>query len=313
MRHNHQIIRNMTRNQIIKQIASATKKAEKAERNVDMYIARRDKAIAKANAKGIQVSTTDFHVVNPNAQRPTVEMNIRGSFDFNIVYPIMNAWESALENAATEARENRRIAHLNDELAAMDAAENHVNDMATIMENAMAEFKAQWFAKMMDWHMAHHAHINSILADTIRRRDRMNAIEKRMERQYGFWMCRTQRETLKKNHGRIYLALNQAIRNANEIIFDKAAGKTKSEYRTMAMEMISAEWSRNMKVLVEKLDRFNINTNAVKVDGIGTTAKGFECFITDGNHRTIYARMIWAAEYSMMVSPHTRYIVTEKH
>lgn len=313
MRHNHQIIRNMTRNQILKSIATAQKAIEKATKNVAMYTTRRDNAIAKANAKGIQVSTTDFHVVNPNAQRPTVEMNIRGSFDFNIVYPIMNAWESALENAATEARENRRIAHLNDELAAMDAAENHVNDMATIMENAMAEFKAQWFAKMMDWHMAHHAHINSILADTIRRRDRMNAIEKRMERQCGFWMCRTQRETLKKNHGRIYLALNQAIRNANEIIFDKAAGKTKSEYRTMAMEMISAEWSRNMKVLVEKLDRFNINTNAVKVDGIGTTAKGFECFITDGNHRTIYARMIWAAEYSMMVSPHTRYIVTEKH
>lgn len=51
----------------------------------------------------------------------------------------------------------------------------------------------------------------------------------------------------------------------------------------------------------------------MKVNGIGVTQKGFECIITDGQERNIYARMIWAAEYSMFVSPHTRYIITERN
>ena len=42
------------------------------------------------------------------------------------------------------------------------------------------------------------------------------------------------------------------------------------------------------------------------------TAKGFEVVIRDGKPRVIHARVIWAAEYSDIVEPHIRYIVTER-
>lgn len=62
MRHNHQIIRNMTRNQILKSIATAQKAIEKATKNVAMYTTRRDNAIAKANKKGYNLSVESFQV-----------------------------------------------------------------------------------------------------------------------------------------------------------------------------------------------------------------------------------------------------------
>lgn len=300
-------IATMTRNQIIKQIESARKKAEKASKNVEMYITHRDNAIAKANAKGIQVSTADFHIENPDANYPSIALNDANAFDFSVVYPIMNAWEYALTNAKTASRENRQIEHLTKRLAEIDNDIDRYANLAELMESVMVDFKKEWFNKMELWHANRHAQIQPIIPATKERMARLKSIIERMKAQYG-WISVTHRF----HHTRTYNAIQKAIRDCNDILMDKAATLDYCEYMAWASEAIANDWKRSMDVFVRKLERFNINFDTLFVHGIDVTPKGFECVITENRNRHIYARMIWAAEYSVMVSPHTRYIITER-
>lgn len=51
---------------------------------------------------------------------------------------------------------------------------------------------------------------------------------------------------------------------------------------------------------------------AIRVDNPTMTEKGFAAHITDGTTRVVHVRVIWAAEYSVLVTPHTRYIATQR-
>lgn len=314
MRHNHQIIRNMTRNQILKSIATAQKAIEKATKNVAMYTTRRDNAIAKANKKGYNLSVESFQVTERFVK---THHDGRGYTDydcncmdttipFDVVYPIESAWNYIIENKKNLERETTRLEQLNAELAAMDNEQSSVDSLVSVMEMAMYEFKNEWFGKMEEWHKMHHSYINEH-ADVARAKyNRIRTMLDVLERQYPIFSRRHQekRQTIAR--------LERWAKDFAQIIGDKACGITLADYMVIAKEEIAAEWTRCMAVLVKKLEAFNINIQAVKVNGIGVTKKGFECIITDGQERNIYARMIWAAEYSMFVSPHTRYIITER-
>lgn len=42
------------------------------------------------------------------------------------------------------------------------------------------------------------------------------------------------------------------------------------------------------------------------------TELGIEVLLNDSKPRVLDVRVIWAAEYSELVAPHTRYIITER-
>jgi len=79
------------------------------------------------------------------------------------------------------------------------------------------------------------------------------------------------------------------------------------------MEELERYWDTSIKTLTAKCSKMGLNQSAIQVTNPECTGKGFEVTITDGGKRRIYARLIWAAEDSILVTPHFRYIVTERN
>ena len=63
--------------------------------------------------------------------------------------------------------------------------------------------------------------------------------------------------------------------------------------------------------IAERIDRKELDVKKMEVNNIGNDPKFFTMHITDGTHN-MYARSIWAADYSEKVSAHLRFIITER-
>ena len=71
-------------------------------------------------------------------------------------------------------------------------------------------------------------------------------------------------------------------------------------------------WNNGITILTNKCYKFGSDENKIRVDAPQMTSKGFSAFITDGKSRIVDVRVIWAAEYSVLVTPHIRYIATQR-
>lgn len=86
---------------------------------------------------------------------------------------------------------------------------------------------------------------------------------------------------------------------------------SREEYLAEAEKDAEAVYERNVRVLAEKINAWGVNANEMVVDEVADDPKFFEIRVSDGVHN-LYARSIWAAEYSDKVTPHFRFIITEK-
>lgn len=66
-----------------------------------------------------------------------------------------------------------------------------------------------------------------------------------------------------------------------------------------------------MDELSKKINDKNMDIDNIKVKYITSDPKLYEMIITDGS-KNLYARSIWAAEYSEKVTPHYRFIITDR-
>jgi len=71
-------------------------------------------------------------------------------------------------------------------------------------------------------------------------------------------------------------------------------------------------YEASIKNMVKKLAKHTINKAAMQIKFPNAIGNGLEMIITDDRNREIYARLIWAAEYSEYVTEHLRFIITEK-
>ena len=87
--------------------------------------------------------------------------------------------------------------------------------------------------------------------------------------------------------------------------------KTKIDFIKENREDAENTFNRNIANLAEKLYEKEFDFSKIKVNSISKDPKLFELEVTDGNI-TLYARSIWAAEYSDKMIPHFRFIITNK-
>lgn len=298
----------MTINQIKKQIATAEKNIAKFKANVDRYMARRDNAIAKANKKGIAISADDFHVDNADDQYPDVNINDdkRDVYtnNFAVVYPITNNWSMALQNNYMVRRESRRLSRMNDELNAMVATEKANSDaydknLEMVLSAKMVGFRNAWFNKMRNHFADRFAYVNA-------NKDAARAIYERLNRI---------RSRTRYNHNHYYLNMHieSGIQSCTRIFCDAAARMTRTDYMAMMEKETENNWNACVHTLVDRCGKFDIDKEHIETSEPVVTEKGFEIVITDASNRRIYARIIWCAENSVLVTPHTRYIVTSKN
>ena len=169
------------------------------------------------------------------------------------------------------------------------------------LREAMSDFRVVWFARMEEYYGKHFDHVREILPAV---RARYNKL-RRIYNNYGWRMY--------DNHRRIYNRLEDIRKGCAEVISDDAASMERPAYLAKMHDETVKVWEAGIKKLTTKCKTFGVDEEKVVAQHPRVTGKGFEVILTDGKNREIDARVIWAAEYSEFVCPHTRYIVTERH
>lgn len=97
-------------------------------------------------------------------------------------------------------------------------------------------------------------------------------------------------------------------------ILSKARSVTiydKPEFVEKCIKDAEDSFAHNIKALATKISDKDIDATNITVERIDDDPKCFELLVTDGNI-TLYARSIWAAEWSEKVTAHFRFIITDK-
>lgn len=285
-----------TINSIKKQIETATKRIESFNGKIAMYETRANNAIAKAiKATGI---------ANINAENYHEILNTRDNWDWD--YKIGSNFNYKAENKKNLAREVRNLESLTAELAKMEQAANEKETanapLKAALIEAMANFKPVWFARMNNWYSNHYDKVRNAYPKAKETYNRTRDIESKY-----FWSFETRRR-----HWKAYATVENKKAAAAEIVMDDANRMEKPEYMKMINEALERTWAAGIEKLTDKCKKFGVDETKVKASNPDVTEKGFEVILTDGTNRIVYARVIWAAEYSDIVTPHTRYIVTER-
>lgn len=84
------------------------------------------------------------------------------------------------------------------------------------------------------------------------------------------------------------------------------------DYLKYKMEEVSMDWDAKLRTFADKCNKFGLNIDKMEFIINSTSVKDCEFVIKDNLDRVIYGRCIWAAEFSDVVTPHIRFIVTEK-
>lgn len=295
----------MTTNQIRKQVETAEKNVAKLGGLVEMYNGRWNKGIAKLNKKyNIELTENDF-AVEVSYGYAHATLNAPEVVDWNDKYSVERAFESARDNARRLEQETRRLENLRAELAKMEAdaarTEKENAPLEAALREAMSEFRVVWFARMEEYYGKHFDHVREILPAV---RARYNKARK-ISDNYGWRMY--------DNHRRIYNRIEDIRKGCAEVISDAAASMDRPAYLAKMHDETVKVWDAGIKKLTAKCRTFGVDEEKVVARHPRVTGKGFEVILTDGKAREIDARVIWAAEYSEFVCPHTRYIVTERH
>lgn len=299
--------------QLTKQIETATKRIADFERKIAMYTERRDKAIAAANKKfGLNIKVDDIIVKDETKGRYTwreysLPASVRDAIGFDASFKITNACDYIHDNTKKKGFEEQNIARLKEELAALEAkakadADNYDNALDAALRSAMADFRVVWFERMMTWHGKHFDIIKEKTPVMKERRARVRSL------QYYF-------DTFRHRipHYKIRNFLERTANICNEIISDEVNRyDNRDAYLADMKKELESSWERGIVNLTKKCQVFGVDQSKVSTCAPNMTSKGFEVIIQDGKPRVIHARIIWAAEYSDIVEPHIRYIVTER-
>lgn len=297
--------------QITKQIETANKRIADFGKRIAMYTNRMNKAIDNLNRMGADIAADNITMTETKSGKYTLRdftlpRDIMDSFKWSDTYKVIDNRRMLDENERNLDRENKHLSSLIAQRKQMMADEQEhyhaTAGLATALEQAMADFRVEWFNRMNDWHVRHYAHIQNRMFECRDRRNRAERIRNYFTRTRG-WMWTT---------GTTAKYLSNVIKCANDVLLDDAARMSFDEYMEQAKAAMLQSWEHGIHTLTDKCHTFGLNEQAIRVDNPTMTEKGFAAHITDGTTRVVHVRVIWAAEYSVLVTPHTRYIATQR-
>lgn len=292
-----------------KQIQASEKRIAKHQKNVLMYTQRIEKKIKELQKKNIPVTENDFKVVKTGRWKYDyeVENTMKGKENYShwTFYPVIGDLVSRQEN----------IDKLNDEKIALQKlieAKNEKENTKTEIDEVnkslgtqfsvlLEPFKEEWIKQMIGWHTRFYNNIHSKLAES---RKMYQFLSEKLPEMYreSHWKKTSlieEYENAKKYHGRV-------------ISSEPAKYDTVVAYLNNIKPKLHEEWANAINTLADKCRKFNLDVPNVTIHHPRLAERGFDVIIKDNKDRLLDARMIWAAEYSDCVTPHTRYIITER-
>lgn len=295
-----------TINQIRKQIETANKNIAAYEKKNATYSERLDKAVSAINKLGANFSVDQLKY-NERFHDYSMPETIYQKYDYMVCERIVNNANFLKDN---QRRLEMEIRRRNEMAATLDkmVADEKEHEQATAglhdaLESAMADFRVVWFEKMEKWYDEHFHFVNRVLEEKKQRRERAKNIMRFYTHRNGYmWEFRSRRARF----------LNNIIKNCTEIISDDAAHMEYDAYMAKMKQETIRSWNAGINLLTDKCHKFGLDEQAINVQQPSMTSKGFSAIITDGKQRYIDVRVIWAAEYSVLVTPHIRYIATQK-
>ena len=212
------------------------------------------------------------------------------------------------ENIHNGLKEQHHLAELESQLSAANAViaeqkakEENPDALRKVLVDLMADFKKHWFDVMIKWKGDNYDYVWENKPMWRRWIDRKQRLHCNYYRQFHF------------KHTRLEMALEEKEKRFRKCLSSEALGyKNKDEYMAHVELDLIHLWSRNMNYLVEKCEKYDIDLDKIEIRNPSVGGKGFSVLIFDGKQRVIDVRTIWAAEYSEIVEPHTRYIITER-
>lgn len=86
-------------------------------------------------------------------------------------------------------------------------------------------------------------------------------------------------------------------------------GWDKEVYLTKVTKDAINDYNNNIEMVADRIIRAGMDTKNVKVNSVNYDPKAFEMYLEDGSKR-MHCRSIFCAEFSVLVSPHWRFIIT---
>lgn len=294
--------------QLDKQIETATKRIADFQRKIEMYQNRTNKACAAVNVS-IEIIIVTEHEYSSGRKYYEFRLpeSISRTIGFEASFRITSNFDSMKENERKLEREKCLLASLNEQ------RENMVNDannyekattgLSSALEQALSDFRILWLNKMRDWHKSHYEFIVDAMPLARQRYDRASFCQRYFSHSRDWSWCRK---------SRIMFFLENVKKSTGEILSDDAARMGFDEYMNKKERETVESWNNGIKLLTNKCSKFGFNESFIRVNHPEMTWKGFSAIITDGTNRIVDVRVIWAAEYSVLVSPHIRYIATQR-
>lgn len=293
------------------QIAASEKRIEKFQKSVQTYEARLQKAIKAIIKAGVYVTADDMvNTGNPKSRYAEFKFNNQSNLvkmvGYDFVCSACNAADYKYQNEHDLQKEIEHLAELKGQRDAMESKKEENATLRNALANALSEYKEEWLKRMEEWHKQEYKYIRENRAEAKARYERAKVAEVYFTKTRGLsnWFRRT---------NKYKMVLSGICSKAAEIIGHEAARyASENDYLTKKKADNVKEWELGLARLTERVKRFNVDETRLALKDKCFNAKVFEAVLTDGKPRAINVRVIWAAEHSVLVTPHTRYIATER-
>ena len=301
--------KNQIMTQLEKQIQASEKRIAKYEKNMQMYEARMSKKLELLQKQGYMATREDFQIQKTGKWKYdydiTVSEQVKQQVPFSIYMPVVENLQYKQENTDRLADEKETLNKLKEKDKTRTQIADEISEqnkvLAKHLGESLAPFKKHWMEDMTNYHREFYHRIHKALPNARVQYDELQKAIYDEKRKNGFRPSTLikQLEYSRKAFGRILSA-------------PPAAYPTEESYMNYMKPRLEDEYKNCLYVLADKCKPFQLDTEKVQVHHPRMAERGFDLLLTDGKDRVIDARMIWAAENSEYVSPHTRYIVTER-
>lgn len=292
-----------------KQIAASEKRLAKFEKNVGMYRDRADKKLALLQESGFMVTREDFTVFKTGRWKYdydyTVSDKAKQILTLAQYSPVVDNLLSERENAERAENEKKELAALKEKNTEKDRAEKEVAEQNRMLVNRLEKellpFRQQWLEDMTKYHREFYHRIHEALPNA---RKQYKELEKEIYEE--------KRKNCFRPSARIK-KMEETRRAFGRILSaPPAAHNTEASYMDYIKPRLEEEYNNCLYILADKCRPFELDLDKVQVHHPRMSSRGFDVMLTDDKDRVVDVRMIWAAENSELVTPHTRYIITER-
>lgn len=278
-----------------RQILSTESKLDKASQRISMYTSRLASALAAATKLlGQEVTENNYDAL------------LCAPSDFDTRFRISDNLERLDEAKRAHAKLSRRLSEMQ---ASLTELQQRTSDKEAVLATAISglsalldSFHEAWYMKMMNKHLAFYTRIQSAVPAHALKAARLKSILSVgcVSGSYLF------------AHRRVISALKAAYSKEKVWLAQPAAILSQEAYMERVARELSQSWEDGLKLLAEKCIRYDVDFSKLEAHSPEMTDLGIEVLLTDDKPRVLHVRVIWAAEYSDIVAPHTRYIITER-